>query len=286
MIFTSPAKINLYLRVVERLSDGYHRIETLFERISFFDNITVEKTAGNTTITCDNSLVPTEKNSLVGKTVELFKKETHLNENFKINIEKKIPIGAGLGGGSSNAGTILKALNSITGEPVTNNRLMEISKDLGADVPFFVSDCRFAYGENRGDIIKEVKTDLKMNHILITPPVQISTKQIYQKVSRFALTNNRGVDTIFSAFLNNNNLDGVVKNLRNDLQQIVLRDFPILEKVFTEFKKVGAKNVLLSGSGSTVFGVFEDNKVKEAQEYLKETFPSEDNWNVVFAQTF
>jgi 4-diphosphocytidyl-2-C-methyl-D-erythritol kinase len=285
MVFTAPAKINLYLKVIQQRDDGYHEIETLFERISLFDRISIETDQDHTTITCDEPRVPTGEGSLLSRAVEVFRKRLKRDLNFRIVLEKNIPVAAGLGGGSSDTAALLKGLNRISGFPLGKQELLDISRDLGADIPFFIDDCRFAFGKGRGDIIQKVDTSLDIWHVLVTPPFEVSTRDVYGKAPAFNLTSDRGVDRMFTAFLSGNNVNALANNLCNDLQAIVLRDFPVLEEVFLKLRKAGAKGVLLSGSGPTVFGIFDHKRVMNAADSLRLTFPKRGNWRVYVART-
>ena len=285
MIFTAPAKINLCLKVFSKRDDGYHEIETLFERISLADQVSIEPCEETTVIFCDNPGVPVDVNSLMGRAVRNFRKETGENLHFDIKIEKNIPIGAGLGGGSSDTAAILKGMNELSGFPLEEEALLELAGKLGADIPFFITDSRFAYGKGRGDIIEKIETPLEIWHVLITPPFEVRTKEVYGKVSAFSLTNNKGIDRIFTAFFGESNISAIAENLCNDLQELTLRDFPSLGNVFSELQKEGAKGVLLSGSGPTVFGIFGREEAMETGEKLKNVFPSRENWKVSVART-
>jgi 4-diphosphocytidyl-2-C-methyl-D-erythritol kinase len=285
MILAAPAKINLYLKVLSKRGDGYHEIETLFERISLSDRVTIELAAGPTTIACDDPRVPTGPKSLMGRAVQLFGEKTGKDLRFKISLEKNIPIGAGLGGGSSDAAAVLKGMNELAGFPLEKEALLRLAGALGADVPFFMTDSRFAYGKGRGDIVERVETPMEIWQVLVTPPFEVSTKDVYSKVSAFSLTNHMGVDRIFTAFFGKSNISAIAENLCNDLQAVTLRDFPVLGRVFSALEKEGARGVLLSGSGPTVFGIFEHEKAEKAGEKLRDVFPERENWKVSVAKT-
>ncbi|MGB2601373.1 MAG: 4-(cytidine 5'-diphospho)-2-C-methyl-D-erythritol kinase [Candidatus Omnitrophota bacterium] len=285
MEVTAPAKINLYLRVVRKLDDGYHEIETLFERISIFDRIVIEPSQNGTIIQCDDPKVPTDEESLLGKTVKAFREESGKKEDFYISLEKNIPISAGMGGGSSDAAALLKGMNEMTGSPLEKEALLKIGRTLGADIPFFLSGCSFGHGTGRGDIIEKLETPHDLWHVVVNPPFEVATKDVYSKTSAFALTKNRGVDRMISAFSIGNNIKEIAENLRNDLQDIVLREFPSLEQVFSELREAGAEGVLLSGSGPTVFGIFTRGKAEKTAEDIKRVFSGE-NWRVYVARTY
>jgi 4-diphosphocytidyl-2-C-methyl-D-erythritol kinase len=286
MVFTAPAKINLYLEVIGKMNDGYHEIETFFERISILDRIEIEPSRdGRTIIRCDDPRVPTGEESLLGRTIRAFREASGKTEDFSVSLEKNIPLSAGMGGGSSDAASFLRGLNEMTGFPLEEDELFGIGRSLGADIPFFLAGCSFARGTGRGDVIKKLEKRQDLWHVVVNPPFEVATKDIYNKTSAFALTKGRGVDKMISAFLSGNNIKGIAENLRNDLQDIVLREFPVLEKVFSGLREAGAEGVLLSGSGPTVFGIFSREKSEKAAETIQQMFSGE-NWRVYVAQTY
>jgi len=282
----APAKLNLYLKVLSKRSDGYHEIKTLFERIDLCDTITVKLTDKNHVIRCNDPRVPTDKQGLIGRTVARFVEAAGYGSYFDINISKKIPVAAGLGGGSSDAAAVLKGLNEITEKPLKKEKLIEIGRELGADLPFFINDYSFAYGKGRGDEIERGETSIEIAHILVNPPFEIHTGDIYSKVSAFSLTNTKGIDKMFNAFLKENDINAIAENICNDLQPIVLQEFSLLQKVFVELKKAGAKGTLLSGSGPAIFGIFDKDVIKKAKKYLKTVFPLKEQWEVYDVYTY
>lgn len=287
MILTAPAKVNLFLKVLSRRSDGYHDIETVFERVSILDEVEIVKGEGFSEITCDDPSVPTGEGSLMARAVDLFKKETGEKGHFRISVRKRIPIAAGMGGGSSDTAAILEGLNRMSLCSVSRERLMALGGVLGADIPFFLSGASFAVGTGKGDLIKPLNYNCRLWHVMVNPPFGVSTQGVYSSLPAFGLTKGGAVDKMFSAFLSNNDTAGISENLRNDLQIIVLRDFPVLEQVFSSLRGAGARGVLLSGSGPTVFGLFETEKIaRERENKVREAFKPEDGWKVFAASTF
>jgi 4-diphosphocytidyl-2-C-methyl-D-erythritol kinase len=288
MEITAPAKVNLYLRVIRKRPDGYHDIETLFERISIFDRINIvgvpqEEAA----ITCSDPAVPVGDDSLMGRTVAYFLEKSGVPDRFHISLEKNIPVAAGLGGGSSDAAALLSGLNAVSGGVLAEEELFDIARRLGADVPFFLRNCSFATGRGRGDEVETADIPVKIWHVLVNPPFEVSTKDIYSRVSAFGLTNDMAVDKIISTLPGTEGLGPLTKNLHNDLQAIVLREFPSLREVFSELKALGASGTLLSGSGPTVFGVFEEEeKAAEAAGKLERIFWAADGWRIYTACTY
>jgi 4-diphosphocytidyl-2-C-methyl-D-erythritol kinase len=285
MEITAPAKINLYLNVLYKRPDGYHEIETLFERISLADRLSVELTGGQTSITCDNPMVPTDPGSLMMRVIGLFNAKSGARHRFRVHLEKKIPVSAGLGGGSSDAASLLMAMNITAGNPLGMDCLSEIAASCGSDIPFFLQDTSFAVGRGRGESLRKVKSGLKIWHILINPPFEVSTKDIYDGLDPLVLTRKVAVDTMFSTFLRDKDYSGIAKNLCNDLQDVTLGKFPVLGKVFSALRESGAEGVLLSGSGPTVFGIFSEEKVFAARDTLSSVFPEKEGWRVFAACT-
>lgn len=285
MKITAPAKINLYLNVLRERDDGFHDIETLFERISLCDELSIETSQEPTKLTCSDPDIPTGRDSLLFRTITAFNDSASPETSFRVDLKKNIPVAAGLGGGSSDAAALLKGLNELSGYPLEDKELMRIGMSLGADVAFFLSDCRFAVGRQRGDEIEKLESAMDICHILVNPPFEVSTKEVYNNISAFALTKKRGVDRMFTAFLKDGDMEGLAENLHNDLQTLVLRDFPVLEKVLSELRDEGAKGTLLSGSGPTVFGIFEPEKAEAAAENLRKVFLRREGWQVIVAST-
>jgi 4-diphosphocytidyl-2-C-methyl-D-erythritol kinase len=286
MIFTAPAKVNLYLEVRRRREDGYHDIETVFERVSIFDEVSIAPACGSTTIKCDDPSIPTGEKSLMARAVSVFKEKSGVREHFSIGLKKNIPVSAGMGGGSSDTATILGGLNRITGSPLSPDTLAAIGGSLGADIPFFLSGSSFAYGTGRGDMVYPLSGRPEIWHVIVNPPFGVPTKDVYGKLSAFSLTKERSVDKIFSAFLRKNDIEGIAGNLRNDLQIIVLQEFPVLKQVFSALTEAGAKGVLLSGSGPTVFGIFDSETAKKAADDLGRVFRQEEGWRIFAVKTY
>jgi len=253
----APAKINLRLRVLRLRPDGYHDIETVFERIALFDRIVLKPSKSSAVkIFCDARGVPTGKRSLIRRTVELLRKEEGVSKGVEVKIFKKIPIAAGLGGGSSDAASILKGLKSLWRLGTSRARLAELGKSLGADIPFFLKNCSFASGRGRGDEIKKLKSTEKFWHLIISPPVKLLSKDIYKESS---LRGGRKAASFFS----------------NDLENAVFKKAPIVRKLKNTLIDIGAKYSLVSGSGPSVFSLFENRKEAiRAKKLLIRRFPA------------
>lgn len=290
VIELAPAKINLYLKVLRKRPDRYHDIETLFERIGIFDKITILSAKEGISIECTDPSIPIGRQSLCYRAIELLKKTYKIKKGIKVRIEKNIPVAAGLGGGSSDAASILKALNSVWKLGFKKRELMNMAGTLGADIPFFLSDSPFAIGTERGDFIKPIKSNKSFWHVIICPNIRLLSSQIYKLYSELHslnLTIKRPIDRILSPTLNINSVNGLKKLLHNDLEQIVLSREPLIKNIKDILARGYKKNTLVSGSGPSVFGIYGTKKeaVKAKEDSLKR-FPNSQGWRTFVTKTF
>lgn len=273
MIAKSPAKINLSLKILDRRPDGYHTIFSLMEKISLFDELKFEKIPSGIEVICPDVDVPLEKN-LVYKAAKLLHEESGSSCGVRIQLSKKIPMGAGLGGGSSNAATVLKGLNQLWGLHWPLERLAKLGVQLGADVPFFIYDGP-AQIEGIGDKITSLTKLPNLSIILINPGVHVSTPWAYQQWDMTGRGNpltpqNRSV-TSARAFAE------IVQELHNDFESVVIPEHPEIQSAKKVLKNVGSSGVLMSGSGSTVFGLFE---TKELRDRALDKIEKREKWQV------
>jgi 4-diphosphocytidyl-2-C-methyl-D-erythritol kinase len=266
----SFAKLNLFLRVLGKRTDGYHDIHTFFQKIDLHDLITIELSESSKThisvATSDKDL-PVDHNNLVFKAAKIFSDKTSLQSNIFIHLFKNIPVGAGLGGGSSNAAATLLALNEITGYPLSQEILLDLGKKIGSDVAFFIKNTSACIGIGRGEILEET-TSFSGYFLLVYPGFGISTKWVYENLN---LTNSIKRD-IFISF---NGEEWV-----NDLEKPVIEKYPLISLVKKKLSDSGAVRSLMTGSGSTVFGVYEtEEKALTAFNLLGKNFPNDNNNN-------
>ena len=283
----SPAKVNLFLKVLDKRPDGYHNIETIFERIDLCDKVTLRKTAEGISVASSNPKVPVgAENTAYRAARELFK-EKGLKAGVDIHIEKNIPISAGLGGGSSNAAAVLLGLNKLYDLKLTTEELSLAAKKIGADVAFFVSECSFAKGTQRGDVITRLESDLNLWHILATPPFGLLAKDIYGDIdSRDQKNNDSGSEAVAESF-RNKDLASLGKALYNDLEDAACNRYPELRDVKKILTKKGAEAALVSGSGPVVFGLMKTRKeaLGAAESLKKEVLVRKKEWQVHVAKT-
>ena len=268
----SYAKINIGLRIVGKRPDGYHELETLFQQISLSDQLYF-RAADELTLETSNPLCPNDASNLIFRAAVLLRPFAQtLQKGCRIRLVKNIPMGAGLGGGSSNAATALKALNHLWNCGLSNSQLQQLATALGSDVPFFLLG-GLALGKGRGEILTPLTQKPLYTGILVAPGFAVSTKTVYEKLN-LTLTIS-GKISKFSAFGRAFPAFSMWKTLfRNDLESVVFREHPVLEALVRRFYSFGAFYAAMSGSGSSVFGLFENEEVavqanKELQRFYR-----------------
>lgn len=278
---TSPAKVNLSLRVLRRRGDGYHDISSLMQPISLCDDITLQMEDGSgVSVECDNPNVPVDGSNLAARAAEQLLRAAGVVKKVGITIRKKIPVGAGLGGGSSNAATVMSGLNAMLGDVVERERLMHLGAEIGSDVPFFFLEGP-AIATGRGEELKAV--DLPgYGYVLVNPGFEVSTAWAYKNLD---LTN-RPQDYILTysreVF---ENLDLLASYMVNDLEAATMRRYPELGVIKAALLRSGARGALMSGSGPTVFGVYADmDGAVRAVDRLADALPRDKDYFIRAAQ--
>jgi 4-diphosphocytidyl-2-C-methyl-D-erythritol kinase len=253
MKILSPAKINLYLQVTGKRPDGYHDLISLMCCVDLYDEVSLSFGRETTTVTCDHPEVPEDPSNLAHAAAALFLKSLNKKEGANILIEKKIPVAAGLGGGSSNAAAVLLGFNRYYGYPYSREDLARIGVSIGADVPFFLYG-RPAVARGIGDQIDPYTGLEKFSILLVYPGLSVSTAEVYKNLN-LALTNCK--KKLSYSLLQKNGFDPR-KHLCNDLETVVALKYPEILKTKETLLQHGAIGALMSGSGSTVFGLFAD----------------------------
>jgi 4-diphosphocytidyl-2-C-methyl-D-erythritol kinase len=251
----SPAKINLYLEIKRKREDNYHEIETLFQRISLEDTIRIKETDKNSlNIICEHPDVPQDSSNLAARAANLILKECKVKTGISIEILKKIPVSAGLGGGSSNAASVLKALNELFSLGLNREKLFNMGMKLGADVPFFMLEEPVALAHGIGDELKVLKNVPSYWYIIIYPKIKISTKWAYEHLN-LSLTKKKPGAKILIRALKNKKIEEIAPLLYNDFSSLIGASYKEVQRVEQTLRTAGVKAVLLSGSGPSVFGI-------------------------------
>ena len=253
IVLKSHAKLNLYLRVINKRPDGYHNLKTIFERINLYDDVAFSANrTGRIKILCDHPQVPTGPGNLVYKAAAVLRERYQVSQGVAIRIIKRIPVAAGLAGGSSNAATALVGLNKVWSLGLTKKEMLDIGNSLGSDIAFFLHDCSWALGEGRGERITRLNIKSRFWHVLVVPKVKMYTVKVYRGL-KLKLTNNKDNANILTRYLQKKNINKIYKYLGNDLEHSIVTIVPSLKNVPRRLKALGAEGVSFSGSGPTVF---------------------------------
>ena len=272
----SPAKVNLHLRVLGKRRDGFHDISTLMQRISLYDEMIFSPTDHGITLSCPGSAIPENNNNIVYRAADALLSRLSHPPGIHITIKKKIPVAAGLGGGSSNAATALMTINDLMDFHYNIDDLMKIGAKLGADVPFFIFG-KTAWASGIGDRLQTAENIPPLWFVLINPGFEISTKMVYENLN-LRLTK-RAVNYKCPVLYT---VDDIVKGLHNDLETVTLVLHPILRYFKNILVQNGALGALMSGSGPTVMGIFTDEEgAITAEKALENAGGSE--WSVFTA---
>jgi 4-diphosphocytidyl-2-C-methyl-D-erythritol kinase len=255
----SPAKVNLFLNVLGKRQDGFHDIYTLIQPVSLFDEISLDVHEGEgISVECDREDVPGGRENIAFQAAELFLSEAELQKAVGIKIRKKIPVAAGLGGGSSNAAAVLMGLDHALGLALGEETLMEMAARLGSDVPFFILRGP-AIASGRGEVLERVELP-PFNYCLVNPGFKVSTAWAYGNLD---LTK-KGEDNILTYSKESLKKPENIKELLfNDLESVTLRNHPEISRIERILTGAGALGALMSGSGPTVFGIFPDSDSTE-----------------------
>ena len=259
----NPAKINLFLKVCHRRSDGYHEIETLMQKIDLVDRVRLEAGGDTIRLACPGSDLPEDEGNLAFRAARLLLAKGGVESGVDIVLEKRIPVAAGLGGGSSDAAAVLSGVNLLFDLGLDQGELLGLGRQLGADVPFFVTGYRAAWATGIGDRLTEAAPlDDGCLLVLVNPGFHVSTRWVYES---FALTTGDNPYILARDWSGPQQQNGVEKNPRqsanslelfNDLEAVTVNKFPEIGDIKCELLATGAEKVLMSGSGPTVFGIF------------------------------
>ncbi len=258
----APAKINLFLEILGKRDDGYHEIETVMQEIDLVDNLQFEEIQEGVRLKCNDKNIPSDENNLVCKAANLILNECGIKKGVLISLEKNIPVGAGLGGGSSDAATTLKALNLLWKIGLNDAELMHFAAKLGSDVPFFIKG-KTSLCSGRGEKITPVEVKSEMNYLVIFPYINISTTMIYRNL-KIDLTKKIIDVSFFLDALKHRKLADISKLLYNRLEEVIFATYPDLLDVKSALDHFDFCGLSVSGSGSAFFGLCKDKQQAEA----------------------
>ena len=255
--------MNLFLRVVGKRDDGYHLLDTVMLPISLYDEIEIKRSKGKGVsnglrVTCDHPLVPSGNKNLVYRAAKLLLEKKRVRDRVEIEIRKKIPVGAGLGGGSSDAAAALRGLDRLFRLGLKRREMLRLAASLGADIPFFVYG-RPARVRGAGERVSPLAAFPRLWMVVLHPGFGVSTRWVYRNLRLTKVIENTTV--IFSV----RDIESLTRLLVNDLEGVTMRRFPELALLKGRLRAEGAVEALMSGSGASVFGIFRSaQKAKRA----------------------
>ena len=281
----SPAKINIYLKILDKRPDGFHNLQTIFLLTDLCDEICF-KSSSELVLTCESEQqIPNGEENLVMQAALLLQEKSGIRSGANIHLKKIIPVGAGLGGGSSNAATTLIALNKMWGINYSREKLMELGDLLGSDVSFFLLGAQTAIGEGKGEKLHKLPDFPQQWMTIVYPNTLVSTKRAYQKVTNLLTESGRNVNlyVLYNSFLNGK--IELSELLYNDFEEVIFSQYTNIYNVKKELLCDNAEAAILTGSGSAVVGFFKDkvsavnwqNRHSELKSFVAQPLHSVEN---------
>lgn len=265
------AKINIALDVIGKREDNYHILKMIMQNIDLYDEITMSKIQSGIIIKCNKPFVPTDSRNLAYKAAEAFMKKYDIKEGVFIKIKKNIPVSAGLAGGSTDCAAVLKLMNKIFNINASQDELMILGEELGADVPYCINGGT-ALCEGIGEKITPLKPFKNYIVLLVKPPFAVSTKEVYKEFEIDKAKIHPRTEEIISA-MNKGDINYVSNNMKNLLENVTLRKHKEISDIKWFMKKKGALGAMMSGSGPSVFGFFDDMlKVQKCYDEMKKQY--------------
>lgn len=269
MILQANAKINIGLRIIGKRADGYHDLETVFYEIPWHDELEIE-TSDDLKMISNSSEAPADDSNLCLRAARLLQSAVHTNIGATIVLQKNISVGSGLGGGSSDAAAVLRGLNVLWNLKLSNDELRSLAVKLGADVAFFIEGGS-AYATGRGELLEHCSLTLPFWVVVVVPPVHVSTAWAYGNLKRKSGHAAQNLKTIVTKQIHNHKTFSA--DVVNDFEPSVFEAFPLIRQTKEKLLSAGAQFALMSGSGSSVFGLFEgESAAQQAAASFDATF--------------
>lgn len=263
------AKINLCLDVVERLENGYHQVRMIMQTVGIYDTLSFERTTGEIKITSDAGEIPLGEDNLIYKAASLMRERFQIAGGVSVHLEKRIPVAAGMAGGSTDAACTMKAMNLLYDLGLSEEELCTLGVKIGADVPYCILGGT-ALSEGIGEVLTKLPPMPECVLLVAKPEIGVSTKEVYERIDRHEITDHPDVDGMQRAIAEND-LDGVVRRLANVLATVTEEMHPVVQKIREVMLSQGALGSLMSGSGPSTFGIFEKEEMaRAAGEQIRE----------------
>lgn len=263
------AKINLGLDVLRKREDGYHEVCMIMQTVNLYDTIHIQTTdTKDITVKTNLTYLPADRGNLVYRAAEIFKKNRFIMDGIHINLFKKIPVAAGLAGGSSDAAAVLLGLNEMYQTGLSKDELMKLGVSLGADVPYCIM-MGTALSEGIGEVLTPLAPMPECDILLVKPNISVSTKYVYENLRLNSSILHPDINRMKNA-LDHSDLNELTKSMDNILQTVTVKNYPIITAIKKQMLELGAMTSLMSGSGPTVFGIYNSHALAvRAYEYFK-----------------
>lgn len=262
------AKINLGLDVLGRLENGYHEVKMVMQTVGIYDVLTLEKLPSGIVVTTNHGELPTDENNLIYKSAKLMIEKYRLQEGVQIHLEKNIPIAAGMAGGSTDAAGTFIGMNELFGLGASEEELRGLGVLVGADVPYCIMGGT-ALAEGIGERLSRLPAPPDCFLLVAKPDINVSTKYVYEHLDAEGVEKHPDIDGMIEA-LKQGSLEGVITRLGNVLENVTVKKYPVIEEIKQCMLEEGAEGSLMSGSGPTVFGLFQEKETAEAARKVLE----------------
>ncbi|MBA2335727.1 MAG: 4-(cytidine 5'-diphospho)-2-C-methyl-D-erythritol kinase [Blastocatellia bacterium] len=273
--FTLPsfAKLNLYLEVIGKRDDGYHELCTVFQTVSLHDDLTFS-TGDSIRLTCNDKKIPADDRNLIVKAAKILREKFDIHAGAGIHLEKRIPAPGGLGGGSSNAAITLLGLKKLWNLEVGFDELLEMGRMLGSDVPFFLYGGT-SVGTGRGTEVKPLADIVEKQMLIVIPDVSVSTRDAFEMLNAPNLTTDAAKSILNNCRFDTESIDLRHSAIKNDFETTVFAAYPEIKTVKQTLLVLGAVNASMSGSGASVFGIFD---TEETRQTAMKALDEQVNW--------
>lgn len=261
------AKINLSLDICGKRNDGYHELRSVMQTVGIHDDLIFEKTDSDISIECDKATIPLDNSNLIYKTFLLLKERYNISGGIKVVLKKRIPVAAGMAGGSADSAATFRGVNNLYNLGLDENTLQELAAELGSDISFCIKGGT-CLCEGRGEILTQLK-DLNGAVLLVAKPdINVSTKEVYTRLDSLEAYEHPDVTGMLK-YIEENDFDGVISSLGNSLEAVTIPLCPVIAEIKSKMVEEGALKSMMSGSGPSVFGFFETKqKAEEAKKAL------------------
>lgn len=269
VVLKACGKVNLGLDVVKRRDDGYHEVRMIMQTVGLFDRLELRKTSGDSiTLSANLKFLPVNEQNLVYRAIAAVKEKYSIKDGVEAYLEKRIPIAAGMAGGSSDCAAALKGMNQLFDLGIGEKELCAIGAGLGADVPYCVIGGT-ALAEGIGEKLTKLPSIPDCHMLIAKPGINVSTKAVYENLDVPGLSSHPDIDGMISA-IQNYDLNGITGRMENVLETVTVPRYPVIDEIKRFLLEQGAENALMSGSGPTVFGIFaSEEKARAALSSLR-----------------